>query len=203
MENLSGGDALIRALRDVGVKHIWGYPGGAALHIYDAVYRQDDVIHLLVRHEQAAVHAADGFSRATGEVGTALVTSGPGATNAITGIATAYMDSIPLVVISGQVPSSKIGQDAFQETDMVGVSRPIVKHSFLVPKLKTYQPPSLKLIILHRLGAPDRLLWIFPKMSQSQIIRILTASLKKSKCVLINPVIEDIKGKLSALLKPY
>ena len=105
MEHLSGGDILIRALKDVGVKHVWGYPGGAALHIYDAIYRQEEVVHLLVRHEQAAVHAADGFSRATGEVGTALVTSGPGATNAITGIATAYMDSIPLVIISGQVPS--------------------------------------------------------------------------------------------------
>ncbi|CAI8342292.1 MAG: Acetolactate synthase isozyme 3 large subunit [Cellvibrionales bacterium UBA7375] len=132
MEHLSGGEIVIRALKDAGVKHVWGYPGGAALHIYDALYRQEDVEHLLVRHEQAAVHAADGFSRATGEVGTALVTSGPGATNAITGIATAYMDSIPLVVISGQVPKIKIGQDAFQETDMVGVSRPIVKHSFLV-----------------------------------------------------------------------
>ena len=100
MEHLSGGDILIRALRDANVRYIWGYPGGAALHIYDAIYRQEDVVHLLVRHEQAAVHAADGFSRTTGEVGTALVTSGPGATNAITGIATAYMDSIPLVVIS-------------------------------------------------------------------------------------------------------
>jgi acetolactate synthase-1/2/3 large subunit len=134
VELLSGGDIVIRALRDSGIKYVWGYPGGAALHIYDALYRQNDVEHLLVRHEQAAVHAADGFSRATGEVGTALVTSGPGATNAITGIATAYMDSIPLVVISGQVPLTKIGQDAFQETDMVGVSRPIVKHSFLVTR---------------------------------------------------------------------
>ena len=101
MDHLSGGDKLIRALKDAKVKYIWGYPGGAALHIYDAIYRQKDVIHLLVRHEQAAVHAADGFSRTTGDVGTALVTSGPGATNAITGIATAFMDSIPLVVISG------------------------------------------------------------------------------------------------------
>lgn len=163
MENLSGGDALIRALRDVGVKHIWGYPGGAALHIYDAVYRQDDVIHLLVRHEQAAVHAADGFSRATGEVGTALVTSGPGATNAITGIATAYMDSIPLVVISGQVPSSKIGQDAFQETDMVGVSRPIVKHSFLVTKAEDIPATIAKAYYIASTGRPGPVVVDIPK----------------------------------------
>ena len=163
MENLSGGDALIRALRDVGVKHIWGYPGGAALHIYDAIYRQDEVIHLLVRHEQAAVHAADGFSRATGEVGTALVTSGPGATNAITGIATAYMDSIPLVVISGQVPSSKIGQDAFQETDMVGVSRPIVKHSFLVTKADDIPATIAKAYYIASTGRPGPVVVDIPK----------------------------------------
>ena len=163
MENLSGGDALIRALRDVGVKHIWGYPGGAALHIYDAIYRQDDVIHLLVRHEQAAVHAADGFSRATGEVGTALVTSGPGATNALTGIATAYMDSIPLVVISGQVPSSKIGQDAFQETDMVGVSRPIVKHSFLVTKAEDIPATIAKAYYIASTGRPGPVVVDIPK----------------------------------------
>lgn len=123
---------LIRALRDEGVDSIFGYPGGAALHIYDAIFRQQDVKHYLVRHEQAATHAADGYSRASGKVGTVLVTSGPGATNAITGIATAHMDSIPMVVISGQVALEKIGEDAFQETDMIGVSRPIVKHSFMV-----------------------------------------------------------------------
>ena len=163
MEKLSGGDALIRALRDVGVKHIWGYPGGAALHIYDAIYRQEEVFHLLVRHEQAAVHAADGFSRATGKVGTALVTSGPGATNAITGIATAYMDSIPLVVISGQVPSSKIGQDAFQETDMVGVSRPIVKHSFLVTKAEDIPATIAKAYYIASTGRPGPVVVDIPK----------------------------------------
>ena len=130
----SGGEALIRALADESVDIIFGYPGGAALHIYDAIYQQDRVQHILVRHEQAATHAADGFARATGKPGVCLVTSGPGATNAITGIATAYMDSIPLVVISGQVPNHLIGTDAFQETDMMGISRPIVKHSFLVQK---------------------------------------------------------------------
>jgi len=163
VELLSGGDILIRALRDVGVKHVWGYPGGAALHIYDAIYRQEDVVHLLVRHEQAAVHAADGFSRATGEVGTALVTSGPGATNAITGIATAYMDSIPLVVISGQVPSSKIGQDAFQETDMVGVSRPIVKHSFLVTKPEDIAATIAKAYYIAGTGRPGPVVVDIPK----------------------------------------
>ena len=132
MEMLSGGDMLIRSLRDEGVEFVFGYPGGAALHIYDALFRQQDVKHILVRHEQAATHAADGYARATGKVGTVLVTSGPGATNAVTGIATAYMDSIPMVVISGQVMSHLIGEDAFQETDMVGISRPIVKHSFMV-----------------------------------------------------------------------
>lgn len=132
MEQLSGGDMLIRALHDEGVDLIFGYPGGAVLHIYDAIFRQDRIEHILVRHEQAATHAADGYARATGKPGVVLVTSGPGATNAITGIATAYMDSIPMVVISGQVESRLIGTDGFQETDMVGISRPIVKHSFMV-----------------------------------------------------------------------
>ncbi len=163
MDHLSGGDILIRALKDAKVKYIWGYPGGAALHIYDAIYRQEDVIHLLVRHEQAAVHAADGFSRTTGDVGTALVTSGPGATNAITGIATAFMDSIPLVVISGQVPSKKIGTDAFQETDMVGVSRPIVKHSFLITKTEDIAPTIAKAYFIASTGRPGPVVVDIPK----------------------------------------
>ena len=131
-EMLSGADMLVRALQDEGVEYLFGYPGGAALHIYDAIFKQQKVEHILVRHEQAATHMADGYARATGKPGVVLVTSGPGATNAITGIATAYMDSTPLIVISGQVPTSQIGTDAFQETDMVGVSRPVVKHSFLI-----------------------------------------------------------------------
>ena len=163
MEHLSGGEIVIRALKDAGVKHVWGYRGGAALHIYDALYRQEDVEHLLVRHEQAAVHAADGFSRSTGEVGTALVTSGPGATNAITGIATAYMDSIPLVVISGQVPKIKIGQDAFQETDMVGVSRPIVKHSFLVTRAEDIAETIAKAYYIASTGRPGPVVVDIPK----------------------------------------
>ena len=133
---LSGGDLLLRALKDEGVKFIFGYPGGAALHIYDSIFRQKACDHILVRHEQGATHAADGYSRATGKRGVALVSSGPGATNAITGLATAYMDSIPLVVISGQVQSHLIGTDSFQETDMIGISRPIVKHSFIVQNTK-------------------------------------------------------------------
>jgi len=132
VEQLSGGEMLIRALHDEGVDIIFGYPGGAVLHIYDAIFHQDKVEHILVRHEQAATHAADGYARSTGKAGVVLVTSGPGATNAITGIATAYMDSIPMVVISGQVESRMVGSDGFQETDMVGVSRPVVKHSFMV-----------------------------------------------------------------------
>jgi len=132
VELLSGSEMLIRALRDEGVKYVYGYPGGALLHVYDALFRQNDVTHILVRHEQAATHMADGYARATGKAGVVMVTSGPGATNAITGIATAYMDSIPMVVISGQVQSDLVGSDAFQETDMVGISRPIVKHSFII-----------------------------------------------------------------------
>jgi len=143
VEKLSGADMLIRALQDEGVDHVFGYPGGAVLHIYDAVFRQNRIQHVLVRHEQAATHMADGYARSTGRPGVVLVTSGPGATNALTGIATAYMDSIPMVVISGQVPSHLIGTDSFQETDMVGVSRPIVKHSFLV-RLASEIPETIK-----------------------------------------------------------
>ena len=125
-QELRGGEIMVKALQAEGVKFIWGYPGGAVLHIYDAIYKQDSIEHILVRHEQGAVHAADGYARATGDVGVALVTSGPGATNAITGIATAYMDSIPMVVITGQVPTAAIGLDAFQECDTIGITRPIV-----------------------------------------------------------------------------
>ncbi len=143
MEMLSGASMIVRSLIDEGVKHIFGYPGGSVLDIYDALHVIPGIEHILVRHEQAAVHMADGYARATGKVGVVLVTSGPGATNAITGIATAYMDSIPLVVLSGQVPSNLIGNDAFQECDMIGISRPVVKHSFLV-KDPTQIPETIK-----------------------------------------------------------
>jgi len=163
VEMLSGGDMLIRALADEGVETLFGYPGGAALHIYDAIFRQDKVKHILVRHEQAATHAADAYARATGEVGSVLVTSGPGATNAITGIATAFMDSIPMVVISGQVPSSKIGEDAFQETDMIGVSRPIVKHSFMVTNPADIPNIVKKAYYIARSGRPGPVVIDVPK----------------------------------------
>lgn len=163
MELLSGGEMLMRALKEEGVKMIFGYPGGAVLHIYDALYQQDAVEHILVRHEQAAVHAADGFARSTGEVGVALVTSGPGATNAITGIATAYMDSIPLVVISGNVPSHLIGSDAFQETDMIGCCRPIVKHSFLVRSIEEIPSVMKKAFHIAKTGRPGPVVVDVPK----------------------------------------
>ncbi|WP_049724102.1 acetolactate synthase 3 large subunit [Gilvimarinus polysaccharolyticus] len=163
MEMLSGGDMLIRSLRDEGVKYLFGYPGGAALHIYDAIFRQQEVRHILVRHEQAATHAADAYSRATGEVGTVLVTSGPGATNAITGIATAYMDSIPMVVISGQVMSHLIGEDAFQETDMVGISRPIVKHSFMIKHPSEIPDVVKQAFYIARTGRPGPVVIDVPK----------------------------------------
>tara|TARA_A100001015_G_scaffold297951_1_gene380057 strand:+ start:748 stop:2481 length:1734 start_codon:yes stop_codon:yes gene_type:complete len=163
MKKESGGSALIRALADENVDLLFGYPGGAALHIYDAIYQQDKVQHILVRHEQAAVHAADGYARATGRVGTVLVTSGPGATNAITGIATAYMDSIPLVVISGQVQSHLIGTDAFQETDMLGISRPIVKHSFLIQSPEEIPEVVKKAFIIAKTGKPGPVVIDVPK----------------------------------------
>ena len=163
MKKESGGSALIRALADENVDLLFGYPGGAALHIYDAIYQQDEVQHILVRHEQAAVHAADGYARATGKVGTVLVTSGPGATNAITGIATAYMDSIPLVVISGQVASHLIGTDAFQETDMMGISRPIVKHSFLIQSPEEIPEVVKKAFIIAKTGKPGPVVIDVPK----------------------------------------
>lgn len=163
MEQLSGGDMLLRALADEGVECIFGYPGGAALHIYDAIFRQNIVRHVLVRHEQAATHAADAYSRSTGRTGVCLVTSGPGATNAITGIATAYMDSIPMVVISGQVVSDKIGEDAFQETDMVGISRPIVKHSFLVKDAAKIPEVIKKAFYIASTGRPGPVVVDIPK----------------------------------------
>ena len=163
MEKLSGADMLIRALQDEGVDHVFGYPGGAVLHIYDAVFRQNKIQHVLVRHEQAATHMADGYARSTGRPGVVLVTSGPGATNAITGIATAYMDSIPMVVISGQVQSHLIGTDSFQETDMVGVSRPIVKHSFLVRTASEIPETIKKAFYIATSGRPGPVVVDIPK----------------------------------------
>jgi acetolactate synthase-1/2/3 large subunit len=163
MEMMSGAAMVVRTLKDIGVKHVFGYPGGAVLDIYDALYAQEDVEHILVRHEQAAAHMADGYARATGKTGTVLVTSGPGATNTITGIATAFMDSIPMVVLSGQVPTKHIGEDAFQETDMVGCSRPIVKHSFLVKRAVDIPMAIAKAYYIANTGRPGPVVVDLPK----------------------------------------
>src|SRR6059058_1166040 len=159
----NGSEILVRCLQAEGVKYVWGYPGGAVLYIYDALYKQETIRHVLVRHEQAAVHAADGYARATGEVGVALVTSGPGVTNAVTGIATAYMDSIPLVIVTGQVPTHAIGQDAFQECDTVGITRPCVKHNFLVKDVKDLAVTFKKAFYLASTGRPGPVLVDIPK----------------------------------------
>lgn len=162
-EILNGSDILVRCLQAENVKYMWGYPGGAVLYIYDALYKQDTIEHVLVRHEQAAVHAADGYARATGDVGVALVTSGPGVTNAITGIATAYMDSIPMVIITGQVPTPAIGLDAFQECDTVGITRPIVKHNFLVKDVADLAVTIKKAFHIARTGRPGPVVVDIPK----------------------------------------
>jgi acetolactate synthase-1/2/3 large subunit len=153
-QEISGADIVVLALEQEAVKTVWGYPGGAVLPIYDAIHRNGPVDHILVRHEQAALHAADGFARATGEVGVALVTSGPGVTNAVTGIATAYFDSIPLVVISGNVPMDLIGKDAFQECDAVGITRSVVKHSFIVTDVQNLATTLKRAFHIARSGRP-------------------------------------------------
>tara|TARA_R110000850_G_scaffold221768_6_gene347591 strand:+ start:67620 stop:69359 length:1740 start_codon:yes stop_codon:yes gene_type:complete len=201
VELLSGGEIVIRALKDAGVKYIWGYPGGAALHIYDALFQQTDVQHILVRHEQAAVHAADGHSRSTGEVGAVLVTSGPGATNAITGIATAYMDSIPLVVISGQVPREKIGEDAFQETDMVGISRPIVKHSFLVKDATEIAGVIAKAFYIAGSGRPGPVVVDIPKDVTDPNHRVPYEYPEKVKIRSYQPTSKGHSGQIKRAIK--
>lgn len=160
---LSGAEIIVQFLRDEKVEYLFGYPGGAVLHIYDALYKQDDVRHILVRHEQGATHAADGYARATGKPGVVLVTSGPGATNAVTGIATAYMDSIPMVIITGQVPTAAIGSDAFQEVDAVGVTRPCVKHNFLVNDIKDLAVTLKKAFYVAASGRPGPVVVDVPK----------------------------------------
>jgi acetolactate synthase-1/2/3 large subunit len=162
-KQLSGAEILIRCLHEENVEFVFGYPGGAVLHIYDAIFHQDKFKHILVRHEQAALHAADAYSRSTGKVGVALVTSGPGATNAVTGIATAYMDSIPMVIISGQVPTYAIGEDAFQECDTVGITRPCVKHNFLVKDVKDIAATMKKAFYVAASGRPGPVLVDIPK----------------------------------------
>ncbi|BAW80900.1 acetolactate synthase large subunit [Candidatus Nitrosoglobus terrae] len=163
MDLLSGAEILVQCLKDEGVKYIFGYPGGAVLHIYDALYQQEGIRHILARHEQGAAHAADGYARASGKAGVVLVTSGPGATNAVTGIATAYMDSIPLVVITGQVPRAVIGSDAFQEVDSVGITRPCVKHNFLVKDLNDLALTIKKAFFIATTGRPGPVVVDIPK----------------------------------------
>lgn len=201
MELLSGGEIVVRALKDAGVKYLWGYPGGAALHIYDALFQQSDVQHILVRHEQAATHAADGHARSTGEVGAVLVTSGPGATNAITGIATAYMDSIPMVVISGQVPREKIGDDAFQETDMVGISRPIVKHSFLVKDATEIAATIAKAFFIAGSGRPGPVVVDIPKDVTAPNHRVPYEYPEKIKIRSYQPTVKGHAGQIKRAIK--
>ena len=160
---LTGAEIVVRCLQDEGVKHVFGYPGGAVLYIYDAIFKQDKFQHILVRHEQAAVHAADAYSRSSNRIGVALVTSGPGVTNAVTGIATAYMDSIPMVVLTGQVPTHAIGLDAFQECDTVGITRPCVKHNFLVKDVRDLAMAIKKAFYIAQSGRPGPVLVDIPK----------------------------------------
>jgi acetolactate synthase-1/2/3 large subunit len=162
-EQITGAEIVVRCLEEEGVEHVFGYPGGAVLYIYDAIFKQDKFQHILVRHEQAAVHAADAYSRSSQKTGVALVTSGPGVTNAVTGIATAYMDSVPLVIISGQVPTHAIGQDAFQECDTVGITRPCVKHNFLVKDVRDLASTIAKAFFIARSGRPGPVLVDIPK----------------------------------------
>ncbi|NLJ62424.1 MAG: acetolactate synthase 3 large subunit, partial [Alcaligenaceae bacterium] len=160
---LNGADIVVRTLAEEGVEHVFGYPGGAVLYIYDAIFKQDKFRHILVRHEQAAVHAADAYSRSSNKVGVALVTSGPGLTNAVTGIATAYMDSVPMVIISGQVGTQAIGEDAFQECDAVGITRPCVKHNFLVRDVRDLADIIRKAFYIAKTGRPGPVLVDIPK----------------------------------------
>src|SRR5574338_1060555 len=160
---LSGAEIVVRCLQEEGVEFVFGYPGGAVLWIYDELFKQDKVRHVLVRHEQGAAHAADGYSRSSHKVGVCLVTSGPGVTNAVTGIATAYMDSIPMVVLTGQVPTHAIGQDAFQECDTVGITRPCVKHNFLVKDVRDIAVTLKKAFYIAATGRPGPVVVDIPK----------------------------------------
>ncbi len=196
---LTGAEIVIRSLHEEKVEFVFGYPGGAVLNIYDAIYQQDGFKHILVRHEQAAVHAADAYARSTGKVGVALVTSGPGATNAITGIATAYMDSIPMVVLSGQVPTAAIGQDAFQECDMVGITRPCVKHNFLVKDIKDLAATIKKAFYIASSGRPGPVVVDIPKDITAQ-----TAKFEYPDSVTLrsyNPVLKGHSGQIKKALK--
>lgn len=198
---LSGGEIIVQCLKDEGVKHVFGYPGGAVLHIYDAIFKQQEVQHILVRHEQGAAHAADGYARATGKPGVALVTSGPGATNAVTGIATAYMDSIPIVVLTGQVPTPVIGSDAFQEVDTVGITRPCVKHNFLVKRLEDLAETIKKAFYIATTGRPGPVVVDIPKDITDPGIKIPYQYPAKIKMRSYNPVIKGHLGQIRKAVK--
>ncbi len=193
---LSGAEIIVQALIDEGVEYVFGYPGGAVLHTYDALFKQDKVKHILVRHEQAATHGADGYARATGRCGVALVTSGPGATNAITGIATAYMDSIPMVILSGQVPTPVIGSDAFQEVDTVGISRPCVKHNFLVRDVHDLALTIRKAFYIATSGRPGPVLVDIPKDVTDPNIKIPYHYPKEIKLRSYNPATKGHPGQI-------
>jgi acetolactate synthase-1/2/3 large subunit len=196
VELLSGAEMVVRSLRDEGVKYIYGYPGGALLHIYDALFKENDVTHVLVRHEQAATQMADGYARATGKPGVVLVTSGPGATNAITGIATAYMDSIPMVILSGQVPSNMVGTDAFQETDMVGISRPIVKHSFIIKHPSEIPEVIKKAFYIAQSGRPGPVVVDIPKDMGDPTQKFEYSYPKKVKLRSYSPAVRGHSGQI-------
>ena len=195
---LNGAQIVIQSLKDEGVEYIFGYPGGAVLHLYDAIFQQDDVKHILVRHEQGATHAADGYARATGKPGVVLVTSGPGATNAVTGIATAYMDSIPMVIISGQVPSPVIGSDAFQEVDMVGITRPCVKHNFLVKDVTKLAETIKKAFYVATTGRPGPVVIDIPKDITDPRIKVAYKYPKKVVIRSYNPEVNGDKAQIKA-----
>ncbi|WP_373766550.1 acetolactate synthase 3 large subunit [Glaesserella sp.] len=201
MKKLSGAEMIVQSLRDEGVEYVFGYPGGSVLDIYDAIHTLGGLKHVLVRHEQAAVHMADGYARATGKVGCVLVTSGPGATNAITGIGTAYADSIPLVVFSGQVPSSLIGTDAFQECDMVGISRPVVKHSFLVKNTEDIPEIIKKAFYIASTGRPGPVVIDVPKDVVNPANKFNYAYPKEISLRSYNPTVQGHKGQIKRALK--
>ncbi|OOF47754.1 acetolactate synthase 3 large subunit [Rodentibacter trehalosifermentans] len=201
MKKLSGAEMVVQSLRDEGVEYLFGYPGGAVLDIYDAIHTLSGIEHILVRHEQAAVHMADGYARATGKVGCVLVTSGPGATNAITGIATAYADSVPMVVISGQVMSHLIGSDAFQECDMVGISRPVVKHSFIVKKAEEIPEIIKKAFYIASTGRPGPVVVDIPKDTVNPIHKFPYEYPKSVEMRSYNPTVNGHKGQIKKALK--
>jgi len=198
---LSGAQIIVQALKDEGVKHVFGYPGGAVLHIYDALFQQEDVRHVLVRHEQGATHAADGYARATGLPGVVLVTSGPGATNAVTGIATAFMDSIPMVVITGQVPLPLIGSDAFQEVDTIGITRPCVKHNFLVKRVEDIAMTMRKAFHIAMTGRPGPVVIDIPKDITDPKIKIPYNYPSKIKMRSYSPVEKGHLGQIKKAIE--